>query len=349
MSYITVAGLALVMALVLVLPFSVKKVEEELEAFLLVMGLSAMTISGLWSLHVVKEALAEPLKISAAVFCAGLLFRAYRERIAALAGALGGRLGTARSVFLLVTALGFLSGVITAIVAALVLCEFLAHLRLDREARTRVAVYACYAIGFGAALTPLGEPLSTIITAKLQGPPHQAGFFWLAGLLLAWVAPAIFVAAALAARRLPSVPAAAGQAAPAQPPEPLKAVAVRAGKVYVFVAALVFLGEGLRPAADRLLPLLKDWQLYWIGVSSAALDNATLAAAGITPALGREQILSFTLSLLISGGMLIPGNIPNIISAAKLGIRSREWAAAAVPPGLALLLACFLALSLLRP
>lgn len=38
MSYWVVAGLALIMALVLLLPFSVKRVEEELEIFLLVMG-----------------------------------------------------------------------------------------------------------------------------------------------------------------------------------------------------------------------------------------------------------------------------------------------------------------------
>ncbi len=30
--------------------------------------------------------------------------------------------------------------------------------------------------------------------------------------------------------------------------------------------------------------------------------------------------------------MLIPGNIPNIISAGKLGITSKEWARLGVPP-----------------
>ncbi|HAH32230.1 MAG TPA: hypothetical protein DCL44_07955 [Elusimicrobia bacterium] len=55
------------------------------------------------------------------------------------------------------------------------------------------------------------------------------------------------------------------------------------------------------------------------------------------------QILSILLSLLMSGGMLIPDNIPNNISAAKLDIKSRELAEIAVPPGLALLTACFIA------
>ena len=46
---------------------------------------------------------------------------------------------------------------------------------------------------------------------------------------------------------------------------------------------------------------------------SAILDNATLAAAEIGPALTESQIKSALMGLLISGGMLIPGNIPNII------------------------------------
>ncbi|HWR21369.1 MAG TPA: DUF1646 family protein, partial [Verrucomicrobiae bacterium] len=76
MSEITVIiGLGLIMGLVLVLPFSVRWVEEELEAFLLVMGCLAVTMSGLWSRHLVGEALTEPVKISAAVLVFGLLFR----------------------------------------------------------------------------------------------------------------------------------------------------------------------------------------------------------------------------------------------------------------------------------
>jgi predicted cation transporter len=47
----------------------------------------------------------------------------------------------------------------------------------------------------------------------------------------------------------------------------------------------------------------------------------------------REAIIA----LLIAGGMLIPGNIPNIIAAASLTIRAAEWAKLGVPIGLALL------------
>lgn len=57
---------------------------------------------------------------------------------------------------------------------------------------------------------------------------------------------------------------------------------------------------------------------------SLILDNAALAFAEIGPSLHILQIKAALLGLLISGGMLIPGNIPNIISAGKLKIRSSE-------------------------
>jgi predicted cation transporter len=68
---------------------------------------------------------------------------------------------------------------------------------------------------------------------------------------------------------------------------------------------------------------------------SAVLDNATLTAAEIGPYLSPLQIRAALMGLLISGGMLIPGNIPNIIAAGKLGISSREWGRVGVPIGLA--------------
>jgi predicted cation transporter len=53
------------------------------------------------------------------------------------------------------------------------------------------------------------------------------------------------------------------------------------------------------------------------------------------------------MGLLISGGMLIPGNIPNIVAAGRLGIGSREWARIGLVTGLPLMLLCFLILRLI--
>jgi predicted cation transporter len=57
----------------------------------------------------------------------------------------------------------------------------------------------------------------------------------------------------------------------------------------------------------------------------------------------REAILA----LLVSGGILIPGNIPNIISAGALRIGSVEWAKIGVPMGLILLGIYFAVIKLL--
>ncbi|RLI83116.1 cation transporter, partial [Archaeoglobales archaeon] len=57
------AGLAIILLLVLILPFRVKKVEENLEPFFLVMGICAATISGIWSRELVISALKAPISI----------------------------------------------------------------------------------------------------------------------------------------------------------------------------------------------------------------------------------------------------------------------------------------------
>ena len=74
-------GLVVIVGLVLVLPFLSKRVEKQLEAFLFVMGCLAVTISGLWSWHLVKEALVDPIKITLAVLFAGLIFKFIRPKI----------------------------------------------------------------------------------------------------------------------------------------------------------------------------------------------------------------------------------------------------------------------------
>jgi predicted cation transporter len=56
------------------------------------------------------------------------------------------------------------------------------------------------------------------------------------------------------------------------------------------------------------------------------------------------QIISAVMALLIAGGMLIPGNIPNIVAAGRLKINMKEWAVIGVPIGLALMIIYFVVL-----
>lgn len=64
--------------------------------------------------------------------------------------------------------LGLSSSIITAVIASLVLVEAIWLLHLDRRGEIGAVVLACFAIGLGAALTPIGELLGTIATAALR-------------------------------------------------------------------------------------------------------------------------------------------------------------------------------------
>ena len=89
--------------------------------------------------------------------------------------------------------------------------------------------------------------------------------------------------------------------------------------------ALEMIGSGFKPIVDNYILNLGGPFLYWINMSSAVLDNATLAAAEISSKMSQQKINAVLIGLLVSGGMMIPGNIPNIISAGKLKIKSKEW------------------------
>jgi predicted cation transporter len=340
------AGLAAIMGLVLVFPFLCKKIEKELEAFLFVMGVLAVSISKLWSWHLVKDAFVEPMKITMAVFVAGLLFRLIRSKIGKWTAALAQRFGYSVLFFIIVVGLGLLSSVITAIIAALVLAEIISALRLPRTLEVKIVIIACFSIGLGAVLTPLGEPLSTIAVAKLKGEPYRADFFFLLRLLGIWVVPVILGLGVLPAFLKNKGDEQKGDTLTEDRPEQFRNVVIRTLKVYLFVLALVFLGAGFMPVVDKYLVRVPAAALYWVDIISAILDNATLTAAEISPFMSVQTIKYALAGLLIAGGMLIPGNIPNIICAGKLSIRSREWAAFGLPLGLAIMTTFFIFLML---
>jgi len=343
----TILGLAVILLAVLAAPFFSKRIEENLELFLLVMGIVATSITQLWSGHLLREALVEPVKITLTVLAAGVLFRAVRDHLGQIIQAIIQTTGLRFFVFSLVFVLGFLSSIITAIIASLVLVEIISLLKLDAASETRLVIFACYSIGLGAALTPIGEPLSTIVIAKLKDAPHQAGFFFLVQLLGIWVIVGILILSLLAiyfhGHRIHGREATLTE----DRPENLTDVIIRAGKVYLFVMALVLLGAGFTPIVDAYLIRIPGTAIYWINTISAVVDNATLAAAEISPKMSPAYIRLLLMGLLISGGMLIPGNIPNIIAAGKLKIGSRAWARFGVPLGAVFMLVYFFALILL--
>ncbi len=326
--------LVLLLAAVLAGPFLSKFAERYLEFYLFWLGLAAVLVSGTWSQELLASSVKEPIAITIAVFAAGVIFRIgqapFGRAVHFAEQHLPSRLFTAFFVF----GIGLLSSVITAIIAAVLLVSVVSLLDYDRRSQIRLVILSCYSIGLGAVLTPLGEPLSTIATSRLG-----ESFFFLYRLLGDDVLLAMAVIAAAAAVFV-GPPGHCSQAMPEK--ETWQAIAGRSGQVYVFVLALGFLGAGFAPLLGHLLEGRSPAFLYWANMISAVLDNATLASIELNPSMDNTAVRAILMGLIISGGMLIPGNIPNIIAAGKLSISSREWAVFGVPVGLAGMLLYFL-------
>jgi predicted cation transporter len=341
MENLVVSGLILIIIAVLVLPFSVKKVEEELEIFLFIMGILAVSISKIWSLHLVIEALKEPIPISITVLAMGFIFKYTRKKIAKITKSLIKKFKPEFVVFSITLTLGLSSSIITAIIASLIFSEIISIMKFKRDYEIKLTVLTCFAIGTGAALTPIGEPLSTIVVSKLKGEPHNADFFYLIKNLAEWIIPLLVLFSILssigASKNLSNE-----EGLQEEYIESNKTIIYRALKVYIFVMALVFLGNGINPLTNIFVTNLKPEILYWINSISAILDNATLAAAEIVPSLTDRQITFIIMGLIISGGFLIPGNIPNIICASKLNIKSKEWAKYGLIFGVPIMILCFI-------
>jgi len=351
-------GLLIILALVLFLPFTVKLVEHNLEYFLFIMGLSAAIITGSLSMHTLLEIIGNPLLyfITLAVLVAGLLFTVLVNKVKIGISAITEKLPFPLFVFLVIVVLGLASSIITAIIASLVLVEIINVLPVKQNAKLRMAVVACFSIGLGATLTPVGEPLATITITKLN-----ADFWYLLDLLGVYIIPGILLLGVFGAffvKRDPPLQKYGND------PElitdfskercvsdqkegvrinatDLKEVFIRAFKIFIFIIALDLLGTGFKPLIDIYVVSLDSTLLYWINLISAVLDNATLAAAEISPAMSAVQVKAILMGLLISGGMLIPGNIPNIVAASKLKIKSRDWAKIGIPIGLTIMTVYF--------
>ena len=331
---VTLALAALVIVVVLLGPVFIKAIERNVELFFLLIGVLTACVMGRFDAALVRAALSEPLSFTAAVLVFGATFRLLRNYLDQLLRRIIRLLDPRIFCFCLAIILGFLAAIITPVVSALVFVEAISLLRCDRRTEVLAAVFACFAIGFGAGLTPLGMPGIAVVLRSLH-----AGFWYLARLL----GPFVVVGVILAAVPLLFLPFSSS--------EPLDTPAVkdswgivlliRPGKVYVFIAGLVALSDGLRPVVNAYIHRLPEGLLFWMNTLSAVVNNSTMAAVEISPSLSMNQQRAALLGLLISGGALVTGNIPNIVAASRLGITSREWAKIGLGAGGLLLILCF--------
>lgn len=329
-----------ILLLLLFGPLFFEFIERNLEAYFFILGLISAGLAGLLGWETVHKAATEPILISAAVVVAGLLFRWSRARFERMFARLRGRISRPLLAAIALFLLAMVSSIITAIVASLILVEVIGMLHLEPERQSKVTIAGCFSIGLGASLTPIGEPLSTLAASALQ--LHFLGLF---DLLAPYVVPGVLATAALAGffARGDYEPSAAFVRVEETP----GTIFISGAKVFVFIAGLVMVSEAFEALATRYVSMLATDVLFWVNMISAVLDNATLVAIevhGMELARAREIIIA----LLISGGMLIPGNIPNIISAGALQIRTVTWAKIGIPLGILLLGIYFAALTWLR-
>jgi predicted cation transporter len=337
---VMVVGLIVIAVVVAFLPLFVKRAGENIEVFLFLMGAAAVTVTSRWSAALLLDALEGPLGIAIAVLLASLLFHFIQGPLERRITWLRARMGSGVLVVLIVAVAGLVSSFLTAVIASLVMVETMSRLKLDRKTETRVVVLACFSIGLGSALTPFGGPLSAVVFSKLLGEPYHADTWFLFRSLWMYVIPGIILLSA-SSLLLTGTRSAAEAPVPREEKETIGSAVVRAARIYVFVAGLIFFGAGFTPTVTRFIGSVPPLALFWANITSAVFDNAALAAAEIVPSMQMHQLVAALMGLLIAGGILVPGNIPNIIAAGRLRIHSGEWARIGAPVGLVMMMAMF--------
>ena len=321
--------LILLLVITFVLPLISTKVEENLELFLFLVGMSASITSGALNKELFFTIGQNKFIyiIVFAVLIGGFLFKALANHIEGILTIILKYIPLKFFVYLVIVILGLLSSVITAIIASLILVEIISGLPISRKNKININIISCFSIGLGAVLTPIGEPLATIVVSRLGVNfwflYKEFGIYIIPGILFLGIIGALFANEDKNEKNEEIVIE-----------ETNKTIVIRALKIFLFIIALDLLGEGFKPIIDTYIITLDTRYLYWINMCSAVLDNATLAAAEISIKMSELQVEAVLMGLLISGGMMIPGNIPNIISAGKLKIKSSEWIKLGVPRGL---------------
>jgi predicted cation transporter len=328
----------IVVIVVLIGPVLFEAIDRNVELFFLVIGLLSAYFLGQLSEGAVRDAVTEPLPFTLAVLTFGSVFRTLRDYFDQLLRRVIRLLDPRILCFGLTIILAFLAAFITPVVSALVFVEGISLLRCDRRSEIGATVFACFAIGFGAGLTPLGLPGIAVVLRSLH-----VGFWYLAHLLGPFIIAGVF----LAAVPILFLPFASGESADLGRDEDSWSLVLlaRPGRVYLFIVGLVLLSDAVRPLFDTYIHRIPNGLLFWMNTISAVVNNSTLAAVEIGPSLSLHQQRAAFLGLLVSGGALVTGNIPNIVAASRLGITSREWARVGLGTGAVFLICCFSVLS----
>jgi predicted cation transporter len=172
-------GLIPIFLAVLLGPLLIKRIEQNLEMFLFLMGICAVAISRSWHIGIVEEAIQEPLVVGIVltVLLAGLITHYIRPDFLRNINAILLDRITMKVIFLeIVVVLGLLAAIITPILSFFMLVEAVNHLPLTRKTRAKITILGCLSISLGAALALVDGPSSAIAITRMQGELPSAGF-----------------------------------------------------------------------------------------------------------------------------------------------------------------------------
>jgi predicted cation transporter len=172
-------GLIPIFLAVLLGPLLIKRIEQNLEMFLFLMGICAVAISRSWHIGIVEEAIQEPLVVGIVltVLLAGLTAHYIRPDFLRNINAILLDRITMKVIFLeIVVVLGLLAAIITPILSFFMLVEAVNHLPLTRKTRAKITILGCLSISLGAALALVDGSSSAIAITRMQGELPSAGF-----------------------------------------------------------------------------------------------------------------------------------------------------------------------------
>lgn len=172
------SGLLVILVAVLAGPFIAKGIEQNLEAYLLLMSLCAVALSRSLQLDIVKETISEPLLVSAVliILLAGAALRYRKPWPKGLDHTLLDETSLKVLFFEIVVVLGLFASVITPILPFFILMETVNHLPLERKTRVKLTMLTGFSICLGAALALVEEPYSALSIMKMQGALPPADF-----------------------------------------------------------------------------------------------------------------------------------------------------------------------------
>ncbi len=239
-------GLIPIIVAVLLGPLLFDKVERNIEAFLLMMGVCAVIISRSWHIGLVEDAAREPIVIGTvlSVLVAGLIIHYYRpESLRFIDEILSDKI-TMKVVFLeIVVVLGLSAAIITPMLPLFVLVEVATHLPIGRRTQANLTILACLSIILGAALFLLEDPNSAIAVTKMQGALPSADVLQLElqSLCIPCILALGIISMFFAGEKVNALKKGTSEIVPA-----LKSGAIWSARVCMFVGSLLLVGIAFR-------------------------------------------------------------------------------------------------------